>query len=154
MAQVNDPKKSFQFNILVAGLNTYEAQKVNLPDWELDVVEHGDVNHDIKTAGKVKFGDLVVEKLRPVTSGYPNWVWDWILSIQNASLGGGLNPSAYKRTVIITQLGYDGFTVTDIWECSGVFPKKINGMEFNRGGTSENSIETIDFSVDKVIKRR
>jgi hypothetical protein len=150
MARVADPKKSFNFSIATPGLNPFLAQKVNVPDFELDVVKHGDTNHDIKTAGKMNFGNITMEKISSSTS-FDNWLWIWIQGIQNVSVGSGLLPQAYKREMVIMQLSVDGITPLDIWDCSGMWPFKINGIEFTRL-ESLNTIETIEFCVDKVRK--
>lgn len=152
MAQIANPKKAFNFNIFAAGLNPYAAQKVSIPDFEIEVVEHGDTNHDIKTAGKIKYGAITVEKLRPIGQG-DNWIWHWIQSIQNVLSGGGLLPLQYKRTIDIVQYSTDNQTVTDLWECQGVWPSKVNGMELSRM-SSDNILEVVELQVDRVIKRR
>jgi phage tail-like protein len=150
MAEIDDPKKSFNFGIIAAGLNPYTVQECNLPDFDLDIVEHGQDNHMIKTAGMIKFGDVTVNKLRPVTLE-DNWIWDWIQGIQDAIFGGGQLPQDYKRDFDIVQYSYDNITITDRWEISGSFPKKINGLKLGRM-KSENSLEEILLSVDTCYK--
>lgn len=152
MAQVTDPKKSFQFNIFAAGLNPYAAQNVDIPDYDIDVVEHGDTDHDIKTAGRIKYGNVKIEKLRPIGTS-DSWVWDWIQSIRNVTTGGGLLASQYKRNISIVQLSYDNITITDEWRCKGAWPSKVNGLSLSRT-KSENSMETVELSVDQVVKTR
>ena len=64
-AKVRNPRKKFLYSITFAKhpINSYLAQKVNLPDVEVEETTHGDINRDVKTAGRVKVGDLVIEKL-------------------------------------------------------------------------------------------
>lgn len=150
MAQIANPKKAFNFGLIVAGLNPYAVQQVNIPDVEIDVVEHGDTNHNIKTAGKVSYGNITLTKLRPMGIA-DNWVWTWIQSIQNVDTGGGLLPSQYKRDLDIVQYGYDNRTVTDRWEIDGAWPVRVNNMNLDRA-TSENSMESVELSVDKSVK--
>lgn len=152
MAQISDPKKSFQFTIFAAGLNPYAAQTVDIPDFDIDIVEHGDTDHDVKTAGRIKYGNAKIEKLRPMGTG-DNWVWQWINQIRNQVTGGGALPSQYKRSLSIAQLGYDNITVVDEWRLLGAWPCKINGLSLARA-KSENSMETIELAVDQAIKTR
>ncbi len=146
-AKISNPRKSFQFGIFIPGLNPFLAQTVKLPDLELDVVEHGDTNFDVKTAGKQKLGMLSITKISP-QADIDRFVWLWIRRIQDTRLGGGLPPSAYKYTAIVEQYGADGISVIHRWEFFGVWPQKVNGIEFSRQA-SENTIENIDFCVDE-----
>lgn len=150
MAIISDPKKVFNFNIFAPGLNPYAAQKVTVGEMELDVVEHGETNHLIHTAGLIKFGKITVEKLMPVNQA-DNWIWTWIQFIQNVRTGGGQLASQYKRNFDVVHYSYDNATVTDRWEIRGAFPNKVNGLELNRT-TSENSMEVIEFTTDEIFK--
>ena len=58
-------------------INTYLFQSCTLPDIEIDQVAHGDVNRDVKTAGRVTIGNLIVEKLM-TTAGSDTWLHDWL----------------------------------------------------------------------------
>lgn len=150
MAKVSDPKKHFNFTIRVAGLNEWLVQKLTIPDHEIDVVEHGDTNFIVKTGGIIKFGNVMVEKISPAT--FPdNFIWTWIRQVQDALIGGGQLPSVYKRTGDAIHFSNDNITPTDIWTLEGLWPCKINGIELARA-TSENTIESIEFCVDRVIK--
>lgn len=64
-AKVKNPRKKFLWSISFPKhpINTYLFQTCQLPDIEIDQVAHGDVNRDVKTAGRVTVGNLVVEKL-------------------------------------------------------------------------------------------
>jgi phage tail-like protein len=152
MAQVTDPKKAFQFNIFAAGLNPYAAQSVDIPDFDIDIIEHGDTDHDVKTAGRIKYGNVKIEKLRPIGLA-DGWVWDWIQSIRNVDTGGGQLAREYKRNISIVQLSYDNITITDEWVCEGAWPSKLNGLNLSRV-KSENSMETVELSIDRCRKTR
>ena len=145
-AKISNPRKSFLFSITFTKhpINTYLAQKVTLPDLEVEETTHGDINRDVKTAGRVKVGDLIVEKLM-ATSGADTWAYDWLSACQDMLLGGGLVPSEYWETAIISELAEDGVSVLDQWLCDEIWPKKINGLELDRT-SSDNSIEHIEFS--------
>jgi len=146
-AKVANPRKQFQFNISIPGLNPFLAQKVKSPDDESDMVEHGDTNFIVKTAGIRKFGMLTIEKIQP-SETTDNFIWAWRRQITNTTTGGGDLPSNYKQTLLIEQLAPDGITVVQRWEASGAWPQKINGIEFDRKG-SENTVESIDFCIDE-----
>ena len=149
MAQVNNPRKSFQFNIIIAGIASFLCQQVKIPDVEMDTDEHGDTNHKIKTAGMINYSMLSVQKISE-SLGLDNYIWDWINRIQNPVTGGGSLPSLYKQPIIVEQYAPDGRTVLKRWILEGCWPKRINGIEFNRV-QSGNTVESIDFEVDKVL---
>jgi phage tail-like protein len=146
MAKVANPRKQFQFSIQIPGLYPLLVQKVTLPSPELDVVEHGDGNRKIKTAGLLSYDNLVVEKLS-TANGPDNWIWDWIRQIQNEYTGGGVTPGIYKKVVQVFQHGNDGISIINSWTYEGVWPHKVNGIELNRL-QSDNIIESIEFCVD------
>ena len=54
-AKVKNPRKKFLWSITFPKhpINTYLFQTCTLPDVEIDQVAHGDVNRDVKTAGRV-----------------------------------------------------------------------------------------------------
>ena len=79
MAHIANPKKNFNFTIRIAGLNEWLAQKVTVPDHEVEQVSHGGTNHDVKTAGRLKFGNIMLEKLSPA-NGSDSFIWTWTLS--------------------------------------------------------------------------
>jgi len=152
MAQISNPRKNFNFSIQIAPLpiDPFLAQKVTIPEISLDVAEHGDRNYDVKTAGRVKYGNITIEKIS-TTSGADNYMFDWLKSCQDDILGGGLVPTAYKRVMTITELAEDGSSILNTWICNGVFPNKINGIELNRQA-SDNTIESVEFCVDTIEK--
>lgn len=152
MAQIANPRKNFNFSIQIAPLpiDPFLAQKVTIPEVSLDEVTHGDRNFDVKTAGRVKYGNIMMEKIS-TTSGADNYMWDWLKSCQDDIIGGGLVPPAYKRVMTITELAEDGTSVLNTYICTGVWPNKINGIELNRQD-SANTIESIEFSVDNIEK--
>lgn len=152
MAKINNPKKQFNFNVIAPGLNPYAVQVANIPDHEIEQVEHGDVNYTVKTPGRISFGNVILEKLRPLDYT-DNWIWDWIDQTQNAFTGGGGIPDNIKRNITIVQLASDNITVTDQWEIEGAWPTRLNDMNLSRV-TSDNSLEKIELSVDRVRKVR
>lgn len=150
MAKVNNPVKSFQFNILIPGINPFTCQKVKSPDIEFDVAEHGDTNFLVKTAGIQKISSVIVEKIQDAI-GVDIAIKAWQLTIGNTKTGGGLPPVAYKKNIVIQQLGQDGFSVIRTWICEGAWPQKRNGIDFDRK-SSENTMESIEFQTDEVME--
>lgn len=152
MAYIKNPRKVFNFSLQFAPtiFDPWLAQKVTLPDTDVDVVEHGDANYSIKTGGRVNYGTCTIEKLM-TTTGADNWFWDWISSVQDSLIGGGLVPSLYKKILTITELAEDGSTPINTWVLEGVWPSKINGLPLDRLA-SDNTIETIELQCDRVSK--
>jgi len=152
MAQIKNPRKEFQFSIAFPKhpINTYLAQKVTLPDIEVEKVTHGDINRDVKTAGRVTVGDLIIEKLM-TTSGSDTWAHDWLAACQDMLLGGGNVPSEYWETMVVNELAEDGTTVLNTHIYNEVWPCKINGLELDRT-SSNNTIEHIEFAVGTAEK--
>ena len=148
-AKVPNPRKVFLFGIFIQGINPFLAQTVKLPDVENDIVEHGDTNFDVKTAGKKKVSMLTVSKLSP-QEGPDLGIHEWMRRIQNTTQGGGQLPSLYKTTAMVVKYGADGITIIERHIFSGVWPQKINGVELSRM-SSDNEITTIDFCVDEEI---
>ena len=151
-AKVKNPRKKFLWSLQFAEhpINPYLCQKCSLPDLTVDEVEHGDINRDVKTAGRVKIGTLTVEKLC-TTSGSDTWVWDWLFSCPDQTLGGGLVPTDYWCNVLVDELAEDGKTILNTHSYTEVWPKKITGLDFDRTA-SENTIEKIEFSVGTMDK--
>jgi len=149
MANIANPHKKFQFSIFLFGMNPFLVQKVFLADREIDIVEHGEGNHVIKTGGILKLGSLRIEKL--YNASLPDkLIWAWINLVQNEFTGGGVIPEAYKKAVQIQKLATDGSTVLNTWNYVGVWPQKINGVELDRM-SSENTIENIEFCIDQEL---
>ena len=98
-AKVKNPRKKFLWQIVFVKhpINAFLFQKVGIPEVSIEQVSHGDVNYDVKTAGRVSVGNLTASKLE-TTSGSDTWLWDWLMSVQDMLLGGGLTPSQYKET--------------------------------------------------------
>lgn len=152
MAQIENPRKKFNFSISIAPdpIDPFLVQKVQIPEREVEVVEHGDTNHDIKTGGRVKFGMLTLEKIS-TTSGADTYFEDWMASIADPLLGGGLVPDQYKRIMTITELAEDGVTPLNTWVCTGCWPSKRNSIDLSRT-ESDNTIESLEICVDTVEK--
>lgn len=151
-AQIKNPRKKFLWSINFPKhpLNPYLCQNVTLPDIDIEEVTHGDINRDVKTAGRVTIGDMTIEKL-VTTSGSDTWVIDWVNACQDHVNGGGLVPSQYWETVIVNELAEDGISILNSWLLQEVWPKKVTGINLDRTA-SENTIENMVFSVGTIQK--
>lgn len=151
-AKVKNPRKKFLWSIVFAKhpINAYLFQSVQLPEVSIEQVSHGDINRDVKTGGRISIGNLVCRKLE-TTSGSDTWFWDWLNSVQDITLGGGLVPNQYWETCTVNELAEDGVSILDTWVCTEVWPTKVNGQELDRM-SSDNTIEEIEFSVGTIDK--
>lgn len=150
MANIENPKKQFNFQIFLPAMNPFLAQKVTLPDFSADVVEHGDFNYLVKTGGINKVGTLNIEKISSAL--FPDsQFFNWIQTIQNAMVGSGALPSSYKTTITVEHYAPDGFTVLDRYIMEGCWPSKLNGVELSRVD-SGNTMESIEMQVDRMFK--
>lgn len=151
-AKVKNPRKTFLWSIKFTKhpINPYLFQSVELPEITVEQVSHGDVNRDVKTAGRVSIGNLVAKKLE-TTSGSDTWFWDWLMSCQDILLGGGLTPDEYFEDIIVSELAEDGKSILNQWLYTEVWPTKVNGQTLDRM-SSDNTIEEIEFSVGTAEK--
>ena len=147
MAKVANPRKVFQFALDAQGINQYLVQKITPPEVEIESVEHGDTNYDVKTAGKVKTGDMVLEKLKPA-EGPDLWAHNWFKQAQDVLLGGGALSQVYKKDLTIRELDPSGKVTLQTHIIEGAWVKKISLNDRDRGA-SDNSIETVTLSVDR-----
>jgi phage tail-like protein len=149
-ANIENPRKQFNFTIGLAGLNPFLAQEVDIPGIDIDVVAHGDTNHDIKTGGRKKIESIKIKKLMPAEVG-DNWLFDWMNQVQNEFTGGGALPSQYKRNLTIIEYSNDNITPINRWICEGCWANKLSPQQLRRMN-SENSMEDFELQVDKVRK--
>jgi phage tail-like protein len=149
-ANIENPRKQFNFTLSVPGLNPFLAQDVDIPGIEIDVVNHGDTNHDIKTGGRKKIEPIKIKKLIPAEIG-DTWLFDWINRVQNEFTGGGQLPSQYKTNIIITEFSNDNQTILNRWVAEGCWPNKLSAQQLRRMA-SENSMEDFELQVDKITK--
>ncbi len=151
-AHIKNPRKKFLFQLTFVNhpINSYLFQSVNLPEITIEQVEHGDINRSVKTGGRITTGNMTARKLE-TTAGADLWLWDWLKSIQDDILGGGLTPAQYFETVRVDELAEDGKTIINTHLCEEVWPCKVNGQELDRM-SSDNTLEDIEFSVGVCTK--
>lgn len=147
-AKIRNPRKQFQYQVFIPGLNPFLCQKMKTPDMDFDVVTHGDTNFLVKTAGLLNIGKIMMDKISPA-DGLDEFIWNWFKVIQNTKLGGGATPDEYKANIAVEQYANDGITVVKRWIMEGCWPSKVNGIEFDRKA-SDNTVESIEFEVDEV----
>lgn len=146
-AKVKNPRKGFLFQVIFVKhpINAYLFQNVVLPEVGVEQVSHGDINRDVKTGGRVTVGNMTCRKLE-TTSGSDTWLWDWMMSVQDLQVGGGLVPPQYWETVVVNELAEDGKSILNSWTLNEVWPTRLNGQTLDRM-SSDNTIEEIEFSV-------
>lgn len=150
MANIENPRKQFNFTIGIPGVNPFLCQDVDLPDIEIDVVAHGDTNYDVKTGGRKKISSMKIKKLIPAESS-DTWLFDYLNRIQDEYLGGGELPSQYKLNVTVTEYSTDNQTIINRWICEGWWPNKLSGQQLRRMN-SDNSMEDFEAQVDRCRK--
>ena len=153
MAKIS-PRKSFNFSISFPGYpyEPFLVQKANMPDTEVEVAEHSEGNHDVKTGGRIKIGNITLENIMRTTPGFESmFFWDWKNLVADPILNGGVEPAGYYRTMIVKELGTDGKSVINQWICYETFPVKLNGLPLDRK-SSDNTIESVELSVNIVDK--
>lgn len=152
MAKIKNPRKKFlwQITFIKHPINSYLFQSVDLPEKTVEIVEHGDLNRNVKTGGRVTIGNMTANKLE-TTSGSDTWLWDWLSSIQDEVIGGGLTPPEYWETVRVDELAEDGRSVINSWILDEVWPTRLNGQNLDRM-SSDNTIEQMEFAVGTIDK--
>lgn len=151
-AKVKNPRKQFLWSItfIKHPVDNYLFQYCELPEVSIEQVAHGDINRDVKTGGRISVGNLTCRKLES-TSGSDTWMWDWLMSVQDLLLGGGLTPPEYWETVQVNELAEDGVSILNSWICDEVWPTRVNGQTLDRM-SSDNTLEEIEFSVGTIEK--
>lgn len=150
MANIQNPRKNFNFQIYADGLNPWLAQDVVIPEVSLDKTAHGDTNYEVKTAGMRKVGDMNIKKLMPADST-DTWLSAWLEQCQSAQSGGGDLPSNYKRDLFVEMFGPDNLTVVGRWLITGAWPARRGDFSLSRM-SSDNVIEDIDLSCDDCVQ--
>lgn len=152
MAKIPNPRKRFNYSVTFVKhpLNPFLCQRIQLPEVTIEQTEHGDANYVVKTGGRLMTGNLTLDKLS-TTSGSDTWSWDWLFSVQDPYIGGGLRPQEYKEIIKVDELAEDGVSVLNSWLCDGCWLTRVNGNELSRMN-SENVIDSLEFSVDRMEK--
>lgn len=148
--KVANPRKVFTFKVEIGGIDQFEIQSFKVPDGTIDVVLHGDTNHDAKTPGRIKFGDAVLKKI-VATTNTDTWAWTWLMIAQDPFLGGGALPSAVLQDIIIKELDTTQQITINRWLMEGCFVSKVSQSDFDRS-KSDNIIEEVTLAVTRCRK--
>jgi phage tail-like protein len=143
-----DPRVTFNYAVEIDGLDVAYVQGVNIPEVEVASVENNGAGavHSTKTGGRLKFGDITLDKSMPAGSS-DKWAWLWLTSVRDPVSGVGRAASAYKRNISIIHYG-PGREIIDRWDCKGVWPKKIAPSKNDSTQEGEKMMESITLSCD------
>lgn len=149
MGLVANPVKAFNYRVEVDGLAAGLCQDVQLPEIEIETVEHGEENEYVETPGKVRVGEAVLQNLVPI-EGDENWAYEWLTTAQDAENGGGGLREDYTRTVTVLQLAPDKTTTVRRHILTESWCKKLahNNLAV---GSSDNTMQTVTLSVRRHI---
>jgi phage tail-like protein len=117
---------SFKFQVRISGFASAAFSKCDGLSWDVDEMTYaeGGMHIDYKEPGKVKFGDVTLDR---GVSQDTNFI-DWILQVVNvmAKLPGGVGvPSPqFMRDVVVRQLDRDDTVAID-WILHWGWPKKF-----------------------------
>lgn len=143
--KVVNARKNFNFKVIMAGVTSFMVQTFTPPEKEIEEVEHGDANFNVKTPGKVSWSNAELGKLLLVAAP-DNAMWQWMLQCQNTQLGAG-QPTGFQRTIQVIELSTDNVTAvnTHVIDC---WPQKISYGDKSRVEAGENVIETVTLAVN------
>lgn len=139
MSGLANPRKDYRYVLELDGINMFLIQDVQTPEVEYQVDEHGaPINiPNAKTPGKMRVGEMVVQKLMPALSA-DTWAWDWF----GAALSG--IKKDFIKTGVLRHVGPDGFSTLDAYFLGDIWPSKIGSSNLVAAG-SGNIIETVTF---------
>lgn len=138
--------KNFDFALEIDGIVQAALQGVTPPAIELTEHKQGVAgnNPDVKTPGKKKVGDLVVEKVVRIETGDPA-IWNWLEAGRT-----GLRP-AYVKTGFLLELS-NGVPVQR-YLLKNLWVKKIETSQYDtREDNSADVLRTVTFSVEDFIR--
>jgi hypothetical protein len=144
-AKIRNARKSFNWKVILAGIDQFSIQTVKLPIKEIEKVEHGDTNHNVSSPGKISWSDMEFDKLLNYT-GSDNDVWDWMKNAQDAIDGGG-TPSQFERIITLVELAPDQVTTLNTHIVT-LWPMKVEYGKHSRVDSAENIIEKVTFAVN------
>jgi len=142
------PRLTFNWRIEVEGIPVGYASAVQIPPVEAAVVNHasGGAVHDIKTAGKLKYGQVTIEKAMRA-NGADRWAWDFLRKAR-ANDGSG-DPLTAKRKITLSHLADNGNVVIDRWDITGSWVSKVEYAKNDAMQEGERMVETVTLECDK-----
>lgn len=145
-----NPRKKFAWTLEFEGFEPALAQRVQIPGLTIEVAEHGAANILIKTGGMVKVADMEVNKLMHANKN-DRWAYDWMKQVSDHEQGSMGVPTQYKRNGYVIFWQPNLSSVLEKYQIIGAFPKELEPEELERT-SSDNIMERIVFSVDRIIK--
>ncbi len=144
-AKIRNARKSFNFKVIIAGIDQFSIQNVTLPIKEIEGVEHGASNFNVQSPGKISWSDMEFEKLMSFI-GPDNDIWNWMKLAQDSEAGSTV-PAVYERIITLIELAPNGITAlnTHIITC---WPKKVEYGKHSRVDAAENIMEKVTFAVN------
>jgi hypothetical protein len=160
MPGIINPRKKFRLSVTVTNVSSmfpeyqFHVQEITLPEISVETEEHGAGTYNLKTGGQLTIGNLTLNRLLDASSGALSeffQAWRAEVTAFDGFMG---DASIYKKTITITEYGVgkpgeDNTVNQHVFE--GCFPVRITGMDFNRT-SSENLIESVEFSVDRRLE--
>ncbi len=142
MTKIANPLKNYLYRIAMNGFDQALVQSIEIGEFEFSENLHGDGISDIKTPGRLKYGDIIMEKLVPIGLPDPT-MWTWFITAF-AGLA-----TAVKRDFQIIQLSAENGAPVRIWQVEGAWIKKYKPSKIGDQEDS-NAIDTVTIACDKV----
>jgi phage tail-like protein len=147
MAILGSPVTGYLFEFEVEGVPVASIQKVTMPDVEFDAVEYSDGQTSIKHSGRMKVGDLELEKIIGYIDAGENWAWIWL---NQQSVGASAVPSTAKRNGRIV-LRNEADAIIAAYAFEGAWVKKVSPGSLDKNA-SDNVMEGVTLSLDRFYK--
>ena len=134
--------QNWQFAIEVNGFDVALFKKGQEPKTEFEEVAFAPAGSmfDQKVAGRMKFGDLTLEK-GVLADGSDEAARDWVRIQADVNFGVGALPEQYMRDIDIVRYDRAG-NETRRWTLHGAWVKSLEYDDL-QGGSSDNTIEKI-----------
>ena len=138
-----NPRQKNKFSVLIEGLESALVFSVQIPPVEVVTEEYcgGGETQDTKYAQRLKFGDVILNKIMPANE-IEDWAWTWLTTVIDPETAQVMSPSEYKKDIEILHMSPLDIPLQS-WMVFGAFPKKI--------GYPEQSAEDFDKIIQQVI---
>ena len=147
-----NPRQGWQFQVRINGFEAAVFQKATIPEPEIEIDEFssgGSVRAE-KFAGRISFGDCILEKGMFADSSDLE-AWNWLTTAVNTLTGDQGYPAFYKRDVDIVHINRFAIAIQTYF-LKGAFCSKISWSD-SEGGTSEHMVETLTLTVEDIEVR-
>lgn len=139
-----NPVKAFDWEIRLAGIPQFLAQKITLPTFEMGLINHSAGSYDVQSPGRIKPQTMKVESLMRSDLGDVE-MWAWLLSCQNYDPSVLSNNFAkiYKPVQVILK-NPGGISRVQAYNMFA-FPFKYEVGELDKNGEA-NLMKTVEFA--------